>query len=157
MKPTIIEQLAAHSVKLENGCVVWTGFKNNYGYGHVTINRKVRKAHRVAWEEENGPVPEGLCVLHDCPAGDNPACINVDHLWLGTNADNVADRERKGRHHSGRCERHGLAKINNEQALAIFRDPRPSRLVGIEYGLSGSSVRALRRGKTWRPVTGAAS
>ncbi len=59
------------------------------------------KAHRFAYELTRGPVPEGLHVLHDCPGGDNPACCNERHLWLGTNDDNVADKVAKGRQAKG--------------------------------------------------------
>jgi len=154
---TIIERLAAYSIALENGCVVWTGCKDDCGYGRIAANGKARKTHRVMWEQVKGPVPDGLCVLHDCPTGDNPACINIDHLWLGTNSDNVTDRERKGRHDCGRGERHGRAKISNEQALAIFRDRRPARIIGNEYGLATASVYGIRQGKTWRTITGGAA
>ena len=74
-------------------CIEWTGRCNDGGYG--TWGRKL--AHRLAWVEANGPIPAGMCVLHAC---DNPPCINVDHLWLGTQADNAADRESKGRGNS---------------------------------------------------------
>ncbi len=53
--------------------------------------------HRVSWMIEFGDIPDGLLVLHDCPAGDQPACLNPEHLWLGTEEDNTLDALSKGR------------------------------------------------------------
>ena len=78
-------------------CLLWTGATNEKGYGVIGAGARgagVLKVHRVAWELARGPIPEGLFVLHRC---DIPACCNVAHLFLGTNADNVADMIAKGR------------------------------------------------------------
>ena len=78
-----------------NGCWLWTGYIGYYGrfnYDGTTMD-----AHRMAWIIVYGTVPDGLCVLHDCPGGDNPACVNPAHLWLGTLADNSRDMVAKGR------------------------------------------------------------
>jgi HNH endonuclease len=76
------------------GCLLWTGVTDTNGYGHVTIAGHRRQSHRVAWQLEHGPIPDGIKVLHRC---DTPACVNVAHLSLGTQADNVADMYAKGR------------------------------------------------------------
>lgn len=80
-------------------CWLWTANKNNQGYGLIYSLEADRKllAHRVSWELANGPIPEGMCVLHQC---DVPLCVNPSHLFLGTLAENMIDKERKGR--SGR-------------------------------------------------------
>lgn len=77
------------------GCLLWTGSRNAKGYGTISVaTGKPGFTHRVAWELKNGPIADGLCVLHKC---DTPACCNVDHLFLGTRADNNADMLAKGR------------------------------------------------------------
>lgn len=82
-------------------CWPWTGGRNTDGYGKAPratgsrpIGRGYTAAHRVSWAIHFGPVPDGLWVLHHC---DNPPCVNPAHLWLGTNLDNIRDRDAKGR------------------------------------------------------------
>lgn len=74
-------------------CWEWTGSKNGSGYGQF-MNGTCQKAHRVAWILTMGPIPKGACCLHRC---DNPACVNPDHLWLGSMADNTHDMLAKRR------------------------------------------------------------
>lgn len=84
-------------VQKGDGCWVWTGavvLGKREKYGRFLFNGKVRGAHRVAWELTNGPIPEGIFVLHHC---DNPPCVRPDHLFLGTNSTNMLDAARKGR------------------------------------------------------------
>lgn len=88
----------------ETGCHVWTGHCQENGYGQIRIGDRAVGTHRVAWAAANGSIPEGLYVLHKC---DNPPCCNPEHLWVGTQADNLRDMREKGR---GTAGRHGLPK-----------------------------------------------
>ena len=89
------EHLYARIVISDSGCHEWTGGGVRRGYGVITINKRILRTHRLAWELANGPIPDGLYVCHSC---DNPKCCNVDHLWLGTPQQNIDDMIAKGRH-----------------------------------------------------------
>lgn len=84
-------------VKKTDSCWLWIGGCKRTGYGR--LNKKGKKpkidAHRASWIIHKGPIPEGVYVLHDCPNGDNPACVNPDHLWLGTHEQNMHDKVAK--------------------------------------------------------------
>lgn len=91
-------------------CWHWCGPTNAFGYGRITYQGKLSVAHRLSWVAFNGPIPDGLSVLHRC---DNPSCINPEHLFLGTYSDNLRDAWAKGRN-KGRTGHKG----NNRQARA---------------------------------------
>ena len=97
-KPWSREKLEARAVRESSGCLVWQGAINSEGYGTVWHRDRTKLAHRLMWELTRGPVPEGLEVMHTC---DVRACIAVDHLQLGTHAENLEDAKRKGRIRSG--------------------------------------------------------
>ena len=103
-KPAYLDRvrtkLAAKSRATPDGCIIWTGRGNGqYGYGSMSFRGRRVGVHRLAWMLRHGPVPDGLYVLHRC---DTPPCLNPDHLFLGTKADNSADMVAKGRSHNQR-------------------------------------------------------
>jgi hypothetical protein len=78
-----------------DACFEWELARDKDGYGVVRRGGRTRRAHREMWEQVNGPIPDGMVLLHSC---DNPPCIRLSHLSLGTQAENVADMIAKGRH-----------------------------------------------------------
>lgn len=131
----------------DDDCWEWTSYRNRKGYGGLC--RKGRSnflAHRAAWEIAYGEIPDGLCVLHRC---DNPPCVNPSHLWLGTNADNVADRESKGRNKIMYGEAHGMAKLTIAQVETIRASSTSLRELAAQFGVSKSLVSQVRRGDIW--------
>jgi len=86
-------------VSKSDKCWEWTAAKTGHGYGIFQFEGKLQKAHRVAWVLAMGPIPGGMFVLHRC---DNPLCVRLTHLFLGTQQDNVLDAMRKGRYRGGR-------------------------------------------------------
>lgn len=88
------ERLWSRVVDQPNGCREFTGCLNRWGYGKISFNGRPIGAHRMAWILTNGPIPDGASVCHRC---DNPPCCNPEHLFLGTQDDNMADMNTKGR------------------------------------------------------------
>ena len=93
---------------VKNGCWEWTASLNPDGYGRFYLNEKYMGAHRASWMIHNGEIPSGdgshgTCVLHKC---DNRKCVNPDHLFLGSQQDNLSDMEEKGRRDSSKGKSH---------------------------------------------------
>lgn len=95
---SVQQRLESRLERNDNGCLEWQGYRNIYG--RITVNRKTILTHRLAWEMKNGEIPNGLFILHKC---DNPPCCNTDHLFLGTQKDNMQDALKKGRMKFAHC------------------------------------------------------
>jgi HNH endonuclease len=137
-----------------NTCWLWTGGQGRHGYGMFRFNGKHTSAHRVSWELHNGPIPEGKCVLHNCPGGDNGSCVNPAHLWIGTNAENSQDMVDKGRSAKLHGERHHLHKLT----WADVRKIRELRAQGYTFsklsrlfGTSPGRLCLIVQLKAWPP------
>jgi hypothetical protein len=154
----ILDRLAEHShVVIETECKIWNGPRQVFGHGTISIAGKRALVHRTAWEAERGSIPDGLDCLHNCPGGDNPACWNVEHLWLGTQADNNADRDEKGRHIALLGEAHGGARLTEGQVSAMRQDRRAYAEIAADYNLSEGHVGDIVRGDNWKHLPGSAS
>ncbi len=144
-----IQHILSVSNKNDKMCWVFEGRKHD-GYGIVcTGGRKEKKdllVHRLIYEHFYGPIPDNLCVCHHC---DNPPCVNPDHLFLGTNRDNVKDKVKKGRAHRTIGERSGMCKLTREQVLAIRSDERRQVDIAADYGVAKSTI-CMIKNKTSR-------
>lgn len=119
------------------------------GYGALMHLRKWCLAHRVAWELERGPIPPGLSVLHHC---DNRACVNVAHLFLGTQADNVHDAKSKGRLRGVRGAANYRAKLTADDVREIRERAGRGvvqRVLADDYGVSPKQISVIVSGKQW--------
>jgi hypothetical protein len=138
-------------VEKSDGCWNWTAGTYVNGYGIFKLDRRNWRAHRLSYKLKCGPIPDGMQVLHKC---DNRLCVNPDHLFLGTNADNMADKVAKGReaHYGHPGERQGQSKLTNDQVLAIRASSGPHRDVAAEFGMSRSQVRDIRTRRAWKHI-----
>lgn len=140
-----------------DGCWLWTGGQKGRrgdqpSYGAFGIYYKTVGAHCFSWELHNGPIPEGLWVLHKC---DVKPCVRPDHLFLGTNQDNCLDAVRKGlwgdhtrRSRGKKLQLWEVLVMKEQLSIGIFKDEE----VAAWWGLNRTTVSAVRRGKTWKRV-----
>ncbi|MCC6716844.1 MAG: HNH endonuclease [Acetobacteraceae bacterium] len=136
-------------------CWEWRGGLKQNGYGqisadpesHERVGRKLY-AHRVAFALAFGSIPDGLHVLHRC---DNPACVNPDHLFLGTHQQNMADMVAKRRHAHG--DRQPKRKLDQHRVRAIrwlaAHDPAPHSILAREFGVTAGNIFAIVRRRSW--------
>lgn len=132
-----------------SGCWLWLDGVGATGYGYLRHRGKMWRAHRVSWILHRGEIPKDMGVLHKC---DTPSCVNPDHLYLGTQKENSADRERKGRGVYVRGENVGNAKLTEAQVLAIRSDTRSERALIEHYGVSSAHISRIKRRKTWNHI-----
>lgn len=145
------QRFAENVVATPSGCWEWQGSKSDTGYGCFYDGRAYH-AHRYAWIQANGPIPAGLLVLHMC---DNRACVNPDHLLLGTHEDNSRDMVEKGRQRGPRTtagEAHGEAKLTEDAVREIRSSTLTGRALAARFGVDESTVSLVRRGKSWTHV-----
>jgi hypothetical protein len=137
-----------------DGCWLWTGGMTGNGRGaaYATIDGVYRQcpAHRLAYMIFHGDIPEGLFVCHHC---DIPRCCNPDHLFIGTNRDNMIDMYRKGRNKQPRGESCSQSRLTLEQAKDILRRYKPykvtTKMLADEYGVSMGAIAGIVRGRNW--------
>jgi HNH endonuclease len=123
----------------QTGCWEWRGAKGTHGYGVINLGRAgqgVRTAHRVSWELSHGPIDGGLHVLHRC---DNRRCVNPDHLFLGTNQENIRDAARKGRHHRLKLKTVDVERIRDIRCTTNLS----LREIGKHFGVTADTVRRV--------------
>jgi hypothetical protein len=128
-------------------CLEWTGLVTHAGYGTLPVYGYQYFAHRLAWQLTCGVIPAGLSVLHKC---DNPPCVYPDHLFLGTQKDNMADCARKGRIARQQGERSPAARLTNAQVLAIRNDHRSRKAIAADYNVGPTCIFSIQHYQSWK-------
>lgn len=136
-----------HIVPDENGCWPWPGTIESNGYGRGNVDNKQQWAHRLSYAHHKGPIPAGFVVCHTC---DVRHCVNPDHLFVGSIADNQRDMKLKGR--ASRGERSKSAKLTEADIRSIRTDPRPGWKIAEAYGVSQTTISEVRSRKVWAHV-----
>ena len=134
-----------------SGCLLWIGSVTRSGYGKTFVNGENMQAHRYAWVRKNGPIPKGegyhgLCVLHRC---DNPACVNVGHLFLGTHKANMNDMKIKGRCKPPKGSKQGLSKLTEADIPNIRKDTRSHQKIANDYGVAKATIGRAKSRESW--------
>lgn len=136
-----------------DGCWEWNGrFEPVGGYGTVQSKGRNFVAHRVSYEHHKGPIPDGMIVMHSC---DYRPCVNPAHLSVGTDADNVADMDAKGRRTILRGSANGMSALTETDVLRIRSLPQEygsGVRLAREYGVHPTLISAVRLGKAWKHV-----
>lgn len=137
---------------MESPCWVWTASRTRHGYGYFASGRKMARAHRISWVMTHGEIADGIHVLHRC---DNPSCVRPDHLFLGTNDDNVRDKCLKGRHRCGVGENQGNSKLNTAAVLKIrerLAAGASRKDIASEFGIGQTTVSSIKHRKSWAHI-----
>lgn len=138
---------SAARVNASTGCWEWTGLRNERGYGLIGASDGNVLMHRASYHVFNGPIDADKYVLHRC---DNPPCVNPEHLYLGSKADNAKDcRERMRAYRDGK---HYNAKLSVDAVRLIRSSSEADRLLAKQHGVSIASVRKIRAGQSWRHI-----
>ena len=151
-----LKEIMAHTYR-KNDCLIWRGTKSDRGYGRMLVNGKTILVHRWVKQLVLGhEIPHLFVVRHTC---DNPSCVNPDHLILGTQKDNIADREARNRRSPNITgSKNSHAKLTENQVTTIRNEymhgvrGHGSVVLGKKYGVSDSVILDIVNRKTWKHI-----
>lgn len=169
MKPSINDYpekvIERFKIKIDfapNGCWLWNSCLDVWGYGSFCIRNfrghksYTMKAHRMSYEIHKGIIPKGLMCCHKC---DTPSCVNPEHLFLGTNQDNMDDMVRKGRREIRVGESARNVKLTEKQVLEIRRTYRKGEEgefsqwgLARKYGVGRTAIESIIKNKSWKHI-----
>ena len=129
-------------------CWPWTGHKRD-DYGRIRIGEHLYTVTRLVWRMTRGTDPAGQLILHTC---DNPECCNPSHLFIGTDADNNQDKEAKNRGKHPIGIENGLAKLSEDEVIAIFHSTDSNTSLAKKYKVSDVAISKIKNGETWQHV-----
>jgi hypothetical protein len=151
--PITQERIEAKVLRIpEAGCWVWMGSTQVRGYGEIISNNRKHLAHRASYEAFVGKIPKGMYVCHAC---DNVACVNPNHLFLGTQKQNLQDMANKGR--STRGVKNPMAKLTEEQVKEIkqgFAEGKTDVELSMQFNISRSTIYGIRNRRLWSYING---
>lgn len=134
-------------------CWIWDGFKDKQGYGRCSFGKyKGTAAHRISYLLFVGEIPKGLCICHKC---DNTSCVNPDHLFAATQADNVKDMHNKNRHRALNGEKVRLAKLTESQVKSMrkeFSEGVTYYKLSEKYKVTHSTCQKIVKRQTWKHI-----
>lgn len=141
------EKIEKNTIRIpESGCWIWMSTLNTGGYGKTGLGRGSHlSAHRVSYEQKFGPIPKDKFALHTC---DIKCCVNPDHIFLGTQKENMEDKVRKNRQAKG--ENHGRHKLTEVQAIEIKSSAKRPIDLAKEFNCSITTIRQIRSGLYWK-------
>lgn len=147
--PTPLHKYFEHKATANpNGCVEWNGYTQKNGYGNISESRKkygTRLAHRLSWLLHFGNIPHNLQVCHHC---DNRKCVNPDHLFLGTQSDNMIDAGKKKRI-GNKGRKHWNCKLSEEDVRAIRHSAGNCRELAKTFNISFQMISLIKNNKSW--------
>ena len=138
---------------LEGDCWVWIASKMRTGYGQINArDGRIVTAHRLSYQLHKGEIPSGMFVCHTC---DNRACVNPDHLWLGTPKDNIQDMMKKGRavRNPARGTKNHAAKLTENQVAEIYTSRKSNVELAKQFGVTAACVFNIKNGFSWSHFT----
>ena len=147
-----------YTVDKKTGCWLWNGGLDKVGSGTIKYEGKDYRAHRLSYQMHTGIDPAGVCICHKC---DIRHCVNPEHLFLGTDRDNIDDKVKKDRQAKG--ESQGLSKLKDADVVLIkqfcLRHPpesgspySPGTFLARWFGVTGQTISYIRLGKTWKHI-----
>lgn len=122
---------------------------DHYGYTTITVKGKRIKMHRYMYELYKGPIPEGMFVCHHC---DNPACINLDHLFIGSPADNMLDKVNKHRQARGEAINRNILKEEDVQYIRSMNGSMTQQSLADMFGTTQVNISRVQLNRIWRHV-----
>ena len=139
---------AKHTI---TGCIELTkGTTARGGYSRIWLNGRYYLGHRYVFELVHGEIPKGMCICHKC---DNPACVNINHLWIGTQADNIRDKVRKGNQTKGSMV--NTAKLNEKQVAVIkynLSHGESCTYLANKYGVKPVTISQIKTNRNWKHI-----